>query len=421
MRWSILISILFPLISYAQNQTVVDSVVVITTSGATIRYTTTSQISTYQSGDSLNGRSTTTKKRIMVSPADLPISNEAQNALNTKLATNGDGSLLTGITKTTIGLPNVDNTSDANKPVSSASQTALNLKANIASPTFTGTVSGVTATMVGLGNVNNTSDAGKPVSTAQQTALDLKANLASPTFTGTVGGVTASMVGLGSVNNTSDAAKPVSTAQQTALDLKANLASPTFTGTVAGITATMVGLGSVNNTSDAAKPVSTAQQTALDLKSNIASPTFTGTVTLPASTSFTTPVIGAATGTSLALTGAITSSGGGIGYATGNGGAVTQATNKSTGVTLNKVTGEITLNNAALAAATIVSFTLTNSTIAATDQVLVQHQATGTFGAYTINARAANGSAIFSIRNNTAGSLGEAIVIRYTVIKSVSN
>ena len=60
------------------------------------------------------------------------------------------------------------------------------LKANLASPTFTGTVSGITASMVGLGNVTNTSDANKPVSTAQQTALDLKANLASPTFTGTV-------------------------------------------------------------------------------------------------------------------------------------------------------------------------------------------------------------------------------------------
>ena len=61
----------------------------------------------------------------------------------------------------------------------------LALKANIASPTFTGNVSGITATMVGLGNVTNTSDANKPVSTAQQTALDLKAPLASPTFTGT--------------------------------------------------------------------------------------------------------------------------------------------------------------------------------------------------------------------------------------------
>lgn len=53
----------------------------------------------------------------------------------------------------------------------------------------------VTKGDVGLGSCDNTSDAGKPVSTAQQAALDLKAPLASPTFTGTVAGVTAAMVG----------------------------------------------------------------------------------------------------------------------------------------------------------------------------------------------------------------------------------
>jgi hypothetical protein len=70
--------------------------------------------------------------------------------------------------------------------VTSAIQTQLNDKAPLASPTFTGTVAGVTKTHVGLGNVDNTSDTNKPVSTATQTALDLKAPLASPTFTGTV-------------------------------------------------------------------------------------------------------------------------------------------------------------------------------------------------------------------------------------------
>jgi hypothetical protein len=70
--------------------------------------------------------------------------------------------------------------------VTSAIQTQLNDKAPIASPTFTGTVAGVTKTHVGLGNVDNTTDANKPVSTATQTALDLKAPIASPTFTGTV-------------------------------------------------------------------------------------------------------------------------------------------------------------------------------------------------------------------------------------------
>lgn len=77
-----------------------------------------------------------------------------------------------------------------------------------------------------------------------QSAIDLKANLASPTFTGTVGGVTAAMVGLGSVNNTSDAAKPVSTAQQTALDAKqATLVSGTNIKTVNG--STLLGSGNL--------------------------------------------------------------------------------------------------------------------------------------------------------------------------------
>lgn len=60
------------------------------------------------------------------------------------------------------------------------------LKAPIADPTFTGTVSGVTASMVGLGNVDNTADADKAVSTATQAALDLKANLSGATFGGNV-------------------------------------------------------------------------------------------------------------------------------------------------------------------------------------------------------------------------------------------
>ena len=64
--------------------------------------------------------------------------------------------------------------------------TDLAAKAPLESPTFTGTVAGITKSMVGLGNVDNTSDANKPVSTATQTALDLKADKAAPTFTGTV-------------------------------------------------------------------------------------------------------------------------------------------------------------------------------------------------------------------------------------------
>ena len=100
--------------------------------------------------------------------------------------------------------------------------TALGTKAPINNPTFTGTVAGITKTMVGLGNVDNTSDVNKPVSDATQTLLNLKASLESPTFTGTVAGITKTMVGLANVDNTTDANKPISSATQTALDAKAS-------------------------------------------------------------------------------------------------------------------------------------------------------------------------------------------------------
>ena len=77
------------------------------------------------------------------------------------------------------------------------------------------------------------------ISTDVTSALALKANLASPVFTGTISGITSSMVGLGNVNNTSDASKPISTATQSALDLKLNTTGNATTATTAGnITAT---------------------------------------------------------------------------------------------------------------------------------------------------------------------------------------
>lgn len=218
--------------------------------------------------------------------AGKPVSTAQQTALDAKapLASPSFIGTVSGVTAAMVGLGNVTNTADSAKPVSTAQQTALDTKAPLASPAFTGTVTGITKAMVGLNNIDNTADTAKPVSTAQQSALDAKAPLASPAFTGTVTGVTKSMVGLGNVDNTADASKPVSTAQQSALDAKAPLASPTFTGTVTGVTAAMVGLGSVNNTADTAKPVSTAQQTALDAKAPLASPTLTGTPAAPTAT-----------------------------------------------------------------------------------------------------------------------------------------
>jgi hypothetical protein len=83
------------------------------------------------------------------------------------------------LTKTDVGLGNVDNSSDANKPVSTATQTALNGKENTITAGTTAqyyrgdkTFQTLDKTAVGLSNVDNTSDANKPVSTATQTALN---------------------------------------------------------------------------------------------------------------------------------------------------------------------------------------------------------------------------------------------------------
>tara|TARA_R110000868_G_C10687532_1_gene748019 strand:- start:203 stop:826 length:624 start_codon:yes stop_codon:yes gene_type:complete len=135
---------------------------------------------------------------------------------------------------------------------------------------------------------------------------------------------------------------------------------------------------------------------------------------------FTTPNIGISTGTSLSTTGNQVISGAGKqGYTTGSGGVVTQATSKATGVTLNKSTGQITLNNAALAADTTVSFVLTNTVIEANDILVMNHISAGTAGSYLLNAQSAAGSASINVRNITTGSLSEAIVIAFAVIKAV--
>ena len=111
----------------------------------------------------------------------------------------------------------------------------------------------------------------------------------------------------------------------------------------------------------------------------------------------------------------------GIGYVTGTGGSVTQQTNKSTGVTLNTITGVITMNNAALNDATNVTFQVTNSLVAATDTAIVCHASGGTLGVYQLQAHTfVAGSFKIMVRNVSGGPLGEAIVINYSVIKGAS-
>jgi hypothetical protein len=110
-----------------------------------------------------------------------------------------------------------------------------------------------------------------------------------------------------------------------------------------------------------------------------------------------------------------------LGYAAGAQGTVTQATDKSTGVTLNKSAGRITMNNAALASNTAVSFTLTNSLISANDVIILNVSGSGTAGAYTTYVSSmTTGSAVITLRNMSAGSLSEAVIINFATIHGQS-
>ena len=109
-----------------------------------------------------------------------------------------------------------------------------------------------------------------------------------------------------------------------------------------------------------------------------------------------------------------------IGYTTG--GTVTQATNKSTAVTLNTESGQITMNNAALADGAEVTFQVNNDRVAATDCPYALLGATGTAGAYNVNVSAvAAGSFKVTVGNLSGGSLSQAIVINYALIKGASS
>ena len=216
------------------------------------------------------------------------------------------------LTKSSVGLDQVDNTSDANKPVSTATGTAIGTAVSdhnadttnvhgiadtsvlVTQTQLTNAISGAEVTqsdLAGTGlvwdSVNSEFDIDNTyITTATQTALDLKAPLASPTFTGTVSGITKAMVGLGSADDTADTAKPVSTAQATAI---ATAKAEAIADATSQVNALLTGAPAALNTldelaaalGDDANFASTVT-TNLGLKAPLASPTFTGTVTVAA-------------------------------------------------------------------------------------------------------------------------------------------
>lgn len=128
-------------------------------------------------------------------------------------------------------------------------------------------------------------------------------------------------------------------------------------------------------------------------------------VTINGSTGITTPDIEVISGA--------------FGYATGSGGTVTQATSKSTAVTLNKPTGQITMNNAALAAGAAVNFNVNNSLV---DQSTVVIANAYNIGGYRVEiAAVVVGYFQLRVTNLSAGSLSEAVVINFAIIKSATS
>ena len=205
-----------------------------------------------------------------------------------------------------------------------------------------------------------------------------------------------------------------------ALGTPSALVGTNITGTAAGLTAGNVTTnanltGAITSVGNAA---SLGSFTSANLSAALTDETGTGAAVFANTPTLVTPVIGVATGTSLAATAALTSSGtAGVGYATGAGGTVTQGTSRVTGVTLNKTSGAITLFSAA-GSTTAATFTVTNSTVAATDVIIV-NQKSGTDLYDLMVTAVAAGSFNITFRT-TGGTTVETPVFNFAVIKAVA-
>jgi hypothetical protein len=198
------------------------------------------------------------------------------------------------------------------------------------------------------------------------------------------------------------------------------LVTPTLGTPQSGTLTNCTGLPIATGVSGLASNVATFLTTpsSANLAAVLTDETGTGANVFANTPTLVTPNIGAATGTSLAATGAVTSSGtAGIGYATGAGGAVTQAISRTTGVTIDKTTGSITLFSAA-GTTSATTFTVTNSTVAATD-VIVLSQKSGT-DLYDLMVTAVGAGSFNITFRTTGGTTTEQPVFNFAVIKAVS-
>jgi hypothetical protein len=198
------------------------------------------------------------------------------------------------------------------------------------------------------------------------------------------------------------------------------LVGTNITGTASGLTAGNVTTnanltGAVTSVGNA---TSLGSFTSANLAAALTDETGTGAAVFANTPTLVTPNIGAATGTSLTATGFVGSTGtAGVGYATGAGGTVTQGSSRTTGVTINKRCGAITMFSAA-GSATAATFTVTNSTVGAND-VIILNQASGT-NLYDLLVTAVTAGSFNITFLTTGGTATDAPVINFAVIDGVA-
>ncbi len=363
----------------------------------------------------LNGKANTTHTHAVADVTGL------QSTLGTLTSHTGNTSNPHGVTKVQVGLGNVDNTSDANKPISSATQAALNTKE--------GAIASGTTTQYWRGD-----------KTWRDFFTDVRAATLTGLSTATNAVVAATDTVLAAIGKLQ--AQVSAKFDKTGGDVAGNI---NFTGTGRRITGDFSNVA-VNNRVMFQTSTSNANTVVQALPNGSGPGGFFGALNSSDTSNFSRLLMGISqtsasiesqaqgTGGVLPLTfwtnnaerlridssgNVLVTSPAGLGYGAGAGGIVTQATSKSTSVTLNKPTGQVTMNNATLAAGAAIAFQLNNTLINGLDNVIVTPFNNN---AYRVDMQTIfNGGCHIRVTNMTGGSLSEAFVINFAIIKGATS